>query len=134
MKRDIAYEFAIEIVMAEAAIFPVAYQQKRLVVTLVHRQPMAAVTHTVRRPFTRICRLIIAGLIELENARIAISVGNIDRPVRPRNSRGKPPLIWRMKPRFLRSGDLLHHGPVQLHLDEEPVLLRRPLLHRSVEK
>ena len=82
MERDIAHELAVEVVMTETPVFAVAHQQQRLIVARVHSQAMAAIAQAVRLSLPGISRLIIAGLIELENARIAISIGDVDGTVR----------------------------------------------------
>jgi hypothetical protein len=43
MERHVAYELTVEIVMAETTVFPVAYQEKRLIVACVDCQTMATV-------------------------------------------------------------------------------------------
>src|ERR1700733_13584816 len=88
MEGEVGYEFAIEIVMTETTVFPVAYQQERLIVTRVHSQPVAAVAHAVGFSLARIGRLIITRLFELENAGITIPIRDVDGTVRAGHSCG----------------------------------------------
>src|ERR1700761_8835492 len=94
---------------------------------------MAAVALAVTRALVRKARLVIALLIEAEDARIAISICNVDRAIGPLDHRGDAPFVRRLESSFARSLDLLKNCPVCLHLDEEPILFRRPLLHNRVE-
>jgi hypothetical protein len=43
MERHVAYKLAVEIVVAQTTVLPVAYQEKRLIVACVDCQTMATV-------------------------------------------------------------------------------------------
>jgi len=77
MLRDVADKLAVKVKMAETKIFPIANQQERLIVTRVDGQPMTAIALSVLRALACKARLIIAVLIEFENARISVAVRNI---------------------------------------------------------
>ena len=78
MKSDVAYEFAIEVVVAQPAVLPVAHQNEWLVVTRIHSHPMATIALPICISLARKARLVIAGLIKPENARVPIAIGNVN--------------------------------------------------------
>src|ERR1700675_4495726 len=73
-------------------------------------------------------------LVETENARVAVPIGDEDGTVGSGNGSGKTPLIGSLKPGFPRSGDFHHHRTVGLHLYKEPVLCGRAFLHGRIEE
>src|SRR5271167_2774332 len=94
---------------------------------------MATVAQTIRLALPGIRSAIISILVKLEDARIAISIGNENGTIRPRYRGSQAPFVRRMKSCLGRSSDLLHHRSIRLHFDKQPVLLRSSLLHRDVE-
>src|SRR6476659_8921142 len=94
---------------------------------------MTAVALPIFLSFAGKTFLVVAARIELEKARIPISIGDINGAVRSWHGCRQPPLVRRMKSSFGRSSDLLDDRPIGLHLDEQPVLFRRALLHGGVK-
>ena len=66
MEGDVAHKFAVEIEMAQPAVFPVANQQERLIVARVHGQPMAAVAQAIRLSLAGIGRPVFPALSNLK--------------------------------------------------------------------
>src|SRR5579859_5017139 len=134
MLRDVANELSIEVEMTQAKILAIAYQQQRLIVTCIHRQPMTAIAFPILSPLPGETRLIIPVLIEPEDTRVAIPIRDIERPIRTSNNRSNSPLIRQLESSLRRSSNLLHHRAIGLYLDHQPILRRRPLLHRGIEE
>ena len=94
---------------------------------------MAAVEQAGIGTFARVTLQILAVLTETENAGVTVTVGDKDGAVRSRHGSRQAPFIRLFEARLRRSRDLKDRRAVDLHLYEEPVLLRRSLLHGGVE-
>src|SRR6266700_4680405 len=133
MLRHSANELPVEIEMAEAAILAIAHEDKRLIVAHVDCEPVAAVQQAPGAPFAGVGAFVLTAFVEVENARVPVSVCDEDATIGRGHCRGKPPFVRCFEPGLRWSGDLLHDRTVGPHLDEQPVLLRSSLLNGRVE-
>src|SRR5580700_8862928 len=93
---------------------------------------MAAIQLAVATALSRVARFIVSILIEAEDARIAIAIGDKDGAIRGRQGRRNPPFIGGLETGFRRSRNLQHDAAIGFHLQEEPVVRGRALLHRGI--
>ena len=108
MLRDVANELAVKVKVAETKIFPIADQQQRLIVALVHGQSVTAIAFPVLGALPREAGLVVSVFIEPEDAGITVAVRDIDRTVRSGHNGCHSPLIWLFESRFAERGDFLH--------------------------
>src|SRR5947208_10065075 len=94
---------------------------------------MTAVALPIFLSFAGKTLLVVPTRVEFENARVTISIGDIDGAVRPGYGGGQPPLVRSVKPSFGWSSDFLYDRPVGLQLDEQPVFFRCALLNSGVK-
>src|SRR5580692_5930259 len=88
MLCDGADKLAVEVEVAQASVFAIADQHHWLVITCVHRDSMTAIEQAIGLPFSCIAGAIVAVFVEAEEARVPISIGDEDAPIRGWDGRG----------------------------------------------
>ena len=91
--RDRVDVLSVEIEVTQPAIFAIANEKQRLVVTRVESDSVTAVKQPRRRAFAGVASEIVPIAIKMKDPRIAVSICDKDRAVRRRNSSGDPPLV-----------------------------------------
>jgi len=109
MLGDGADESSIEVEVAEAAVFAVAYEEQRLVVAGVEGEAVAAVEKAFGCAFTAIAGEVGALPAEAEDAGVAVSVGDEDAAIRGWNCGGDAPLVGSLEAGLCWGCDLLDY-------------------------
>src|SRR5581483_9747542 len=84
---------AIQVEMTQPAVFAIAHQQQRLFKASVDSEPVAAIQQSSIGSFPRKASPVVPIPIELEDSRIAVSVGDENGTVRCGNCCCQPPLV-----------------------------------------